>query len=239
MLNQLKPLNYYDIFGLDRGASTQEVNARYEQLKQIYESSHFFMRGLMNEKELYIYNILLDHIVRIIGNPELRKEYDMEIHERTTELKSSFPETFDIQEIVRRYEKNLNKTIKTPVPHDVYGRETPVERPNTTVDSYQLQKTLEQLAESKITGENIKQIREAAGISLQALSDKTRISRFILSAIEQEDFKGLPAAIYVRGFLENLCRTLRIPSDYKSKIVSEYMERMKAASMKPNSITEE
>lgn len=50
-------------------------------------------------------------------------------------------------------------------------------------------------------GKRLKQIRESKGISLEEISQKTRIRLAYLEAIEADDFEVLPSKIQTRGFL--------------------------------------
>ena len=80
-------------------------------------------------------------------------------------------------------------------------------------------------AETEWSGSFLKKVREAKKISLEDLSDYTRISRIYLHAIEQEDFQKLPAVVYVRGFLQQIAKRLKLPAEPLSL---HYLERYKA-----------
>lgn len=51
-------------------------------------------------------------------------------------------------------------------------------------------------------GKYLQQERERKGLSLEAVSQATRISPKNLEAIEKDDFASLPAPIFIRGFLK-------------------------------------
>ena len=75
-------------------------------------------------------------------------------------------------------------------------------------------------------GSSLRRIRESKRITLEDLADHTRISKAYLMAIEEETFQKLPALVYVRGFLQQICRRLKLPTDI---VVNKYIERLKAA----------
>jgi len=54
---------------------------------------------------------------------------------------------------------------------------------------------------TEFTGEFLRHTREAKGISLEALSHRTRIRRQLLEALEAERFAELPQRVFVRGFI--------------------------------------
>jgi flagellar biosynthesis protein FlhG len=80
--------------------------------------------------------------------------------------------------------------------------------------------------EQEWSGASIRRIREAKRISLEDLSDYTRISRAYLGALEEEDYNRLPAGVYVRGFLQQVAKRLKLPVD---RLVPLYVARMKTA----------
>lgn len=63
---------------------------------------------------------------------------------------------------------------------------------------------------SETPGKMIRGAREARGMSLRELAAATRIPRTSLSHIEDDAFDELPAEVFVRGFLRNAARELRL-----------------------------
>jgi cytoskeletal protein RodZ len=55
-------------------------------------------------------------------------------------------------------------------------------------------------------GEQLKQVRIAAGLSLEAVSQETRINLPILNSIEAGNYENWPEPAFIRGFIENVCR---------------------------------
>ncbi len=73
------------------------------------------------------------------------------------------------------------------------------------------------------TGEQIRRIREARDFPMERLVEITRIRRSYLNALEMDDFAKLPAPVFVRGFLQQVARELKIPAD---RLVPSYLERL-------------
>ncbi|OWY37770.1 XRE family transcriptional regulator [Xenophilus sp. AP218F] len=57
-------------------------------------------------------------------------------------------------------------------------------------------------------GARLKAAREAADMSLGEVADRLKLSMRQLSAIESDDFKSLPGATFVRGFVRNYAKFL-------------------------------
>jgi len=76
------------------------------------------------------------------------------------------------------------------------------------------------------SGEVLRQIREARGISLQQISERTKVTRHHIENIEADRFELLPAAVYLRGILLSIARELRLDGQ---KVARSYLERVTAA----------
>lgn len=76
------------------------------------------------------------------------------------------------------------------------------------------------------TGAMLRQVREARGLTLPQLSERTKVTRHHLENIEGDRFKALPAAVYLRGILMSLARELRLDGQ---RVARSYLERLAAA----------
>jgi cytoskeletal protein RodZ len=68
-------------------------------------------------------------------------------------------------------------------------------------------------------GEELRRERELRGISLKEIADATKIGKRYLEAIEKNDFKTLPAAVFTRGFVREYARYLGLNAE---DLVSRY-----------------
>ena len=59
-------------------------------------------------------------------------------------------------------------------------------------------------------GQYLRSARESLGIDLRDAAQQTRISHIYLQALENEDFSKLPGEVFVKGFLKNYGRFLRL-----------------------------
>ena len=70
-------------------------------------------------------------------------------------------------------------------------------------------------------GTFLKQMREAQGLSIADVAERTKIGSFQLQGIEAQRFDVLPAPVYLRGFLKEFARVVEI-SEVES-LVDSYM----------------
>jgi len=101
----------------------------------------------------------------------------------------------------------------------------PIEsRSSTPVLDLELSKEIE--AEKEWRGQFLRKIRDAYKMSLEEMSGITKISKHYIQAIEEENFARLPAPVYVRGFVSQMAKQLKLPAD---RVASAYLARFNQA----------
>ncbi|PIE06097.1 MAG: hypothetical protein CSA75_01335 [Sorangium cellulosum] len=95
-----------------------------------------------------------------------------------------------------------------------------------TPDQLMLQAELarEVHAETEFTGELLRKVRESQGIDLAEIANSTKITVAHLDALEEERYDELPAQVYVRGFVQQLARHLKLDP---AQVVKTYLRRMR------------
>jgi flagellar biosynthesis protein FlhG len=78
--------------------------------------------------------------------------------------------------------------------------------------------------ETQFTGALLKKAREALGVEIQDIAAITKISPMHLRAIEAEDAQALPAPVYVRGFLQQIAKALRLDP---TQVTKTYLKRVR------------
>jgi Helix-turn-helix domain len=76
-------------------------------------------------------------------------------------------------------------------------------------------------------GSSLRRARERAGISLQEIARHTKLGTAQLASIEAERFDQLPAAVYLRGFVEQYAALVGLPEP--RKIAAFYLARCSGA----------
>ncbi len=88
-------------------------------------------------------------------------------------------------------------------------------------------------ADTEFTGSLLRKVRESRGVELVEISQRTKISRTHLAAIEEEEFEALPALVYVRGFVNELAKYLRLDPPQVQRSFLRRMREGLAARGKP------
>jgi flagellar biosynthesis protein FlhG len=80
-------------------------------------------------------------------------------------------------------------------------------------------------ANAEVTGAFLKKVREIRGLELGDISQRTKISERYLRALEDEQFADMPAAVYVRGYVTEYARALRLDPQ---RAAESYLARYRA-----------
>ena len=86
-----------------------------------------------------------------------------------------------------------------------------------------------------MTGAFLRKVRETRGIELGDISQRTKISERYLRALEEERFADMPAAVYVRGYVTEYARALRIDAAARRRELPDALPRQ-AAQGRPRSV---
>jgi curved DNA-binding protein CbpA len=138
----------------------------------------------------------------------------------TTDFQGSFEGT-------KEFDRGEFRTSETPASMPPAPRpQPPATPPRMKNENPEAELQREIGTEVEWRGSFLRHVREAQNISVEEMSAQTKLSKTYIIAIEEENYKKLPAPVFVRGFLVQIARILKLPSD---KILASYLERFKAA----------
>jgi flagellar biosynthesis protein FlhG len=110
---------------------------------------------------------------------------------------------------VRRRAYDLSTFPDEPVPESLSARAS---RPALAAEELMLRSELlrELGPETEYSGALLRKVRESMGIEVAEIAARTKIAKAHLLAIEEENFSALPAIVYVRGFVSELAKFLKL-----------------------------
>ena len=234
---KISPFNYYEWFDLDRGCSAFDITSQYEKLKKLYVGDNPLLRNIYGDSDLFILNALIDTIFKELNDAEIRREYDMDIISHLVSLETSFPDIFIIGEVIKKYNRVKKKEVL--VKKDVFGRSAEkkvVVSPDS--DFADANEIFNKYRDLPVTGDMLRKIREEAGISYELIISRTKISNMVLDAIENDKYAQQPADLYVKNFVQQYCKTLKLNDENTQLIASGYL-KSKNAQTSPVSFPDE
>jgi flagellar biosynthesis protein FlhG len=123
---------------------------------------------------------------------------------------------------VRRRAYDLSMFPEPDHPHTAHS----IPRPALAAEQLMLQSELarEIGPDTEFTGLLLRKVRESQGIEIAEISSRTKISKSHLVALEEETYDHLPAIVYVRGFVTELAKYLRLDV---AQVQRTYLRRMR------------
>jgi flagellar biosynthesis protein FlhG len=152
-------------------------------------------RGYKRIKEMYAQGSVAT--ASLFTEPELKT------------LRTKLDEAYDtLLDPVRRRAYDLS-TFPEPEPEP---RSVLPPRPAMVAERSMLQNELvrEIGPDTEFTGPLLRKVRQSQGVELKEISLRTKIATSHLAAIEEEQFEALPAIVYVRGFIHELAKFLKL-----------------------------
>ena len=240
----------YDLLEVSFDATPQEIQKSYLRLKSAYGKDSIAVYSLMDADDSEQILDQIEDAYKILSNSKKRSEYDHRIfgkpetpfetgsedaaHQKTHPRKvisinrvPPMEDSLSDEELLTppSTDYDFGSSRETPVDsavNDPFPRFLPIKRSSTkdTPPPIDLEDKITQETEWK--GSFLQEIREKNKLSIEELSEHTKISKTYLRAIEEENFDKLPAAVYLRGFVIQIAKKLNLPYE---KVAAAYIAR--------------
>lgn len=176
--------SHYELLEVAPTASFEDIRRANRRIRDIYGAESIAISGLYDPASLEAVHRRLDLAYTTLMDAAKRKDYDMEL----------FPD-------------GVPMPVSPPMPSDVHALRAAakVDDPATIAVRPPMP---EISAHTEFSGPLLRQVREAVGIELREIAEKSKIGMAYLVALESEEWSKLPAPVYVRGFLAEYARAL-------------------------------
>jgi curved DNA-binding protein CbpA len=239
MSNFRQGTNYYDILEVPVDAPQNEIHQAYQRAKATYSTDNPALYSMFTKEEAKELTRLIEEAYTVLGNHAQRKAYDQTLHaqgsgphrmpQTQTQAQTQAapkPEPVEVNVeasaagggdafIVRKRE-----TAKAALPQGT-GR--------TALSTYKIKDDFEKeiATREEWDGALLKRVREYKAVTLEQVSEATRVSKTYLGAVEADDYAKLPAPVFVRGFVVQMSRILGLN---ENKVANSYIKLLKAKS---------
>ena len=200
--------NYYEILEVPTDADPDIIYQAYLRQKQTYAQDNLAVYSLLSKDECDRFLNLVEEAFEIIGDSEKRQKYDYARGLNQDKTKTLY---------------SNQKTEKNPAPERKISKL--VARKKFDLE-FSVDQDLEKEIECTVdfTGPFLKRIREYKQVDIPRLAEMTKISKTYLNNIEEENFPGLPAPVYIRGFVYQYAKCLKLNPDL---VATSYTKRLK------------
>lgn len=236
-------VSHYAALEIPSDASPQEIKSAYLRAKHLYRKENQGLYGMYDQDAMKDILQKIEVAFSVLSDPETRKEYDSKLS--TTQDRKVMPESSQKREAD---EENLDDLLINP-PRTDFTPPSPIPLPKSTqqaaktVDSFlssektdasidlsrpetlmsKVKSSAESGSDEYGRGMFIRKTRETRRISLDDLSSQTKISKNYLKSLEEEDYGKLPAPVFVRGFLVQISKILKLDSE---RLANIYLQKM-------------
>lgn len=200
--------SHYELLEVPPTASFEDIRRANRRIRDVYGAESIAISGLYDPASLEAVHRRLDLAYTSLMDAAKRKEYDLEL----------FPDGVPMP------------VTPPPSSFDGGGARPPakVDDPATIVIRPPMPDVSPQ---TEFSGPLLRQIREAVGVELREIAERSKIGMSYLHALEGEVFAKLPAAVYVRGFLAEYARALGLDPE---RVKQTYLQRYRAVRPSPD-----
>jgi curved DNA-binding protein CbpA len=181
---------YFEVLEIPIDCPQHEITKAYERAKLTYSSDNPALYTVFSGEEIKEIQHMIEEAYAILGNANYRLKYIERLSSEDTK-----PEDLTFKAIVGNYVMPTVQKNKTVVKAN-----------------YQINHTMEEAirSEKNCDGSYFKKIREYKNISIEKMSEITRVSSTYLNALETNNYRSLPAPVFVRGFVVQVARVLGV-----------------------------
>ena len=199
-MSALDEPTHYDVLDVSREADGREVERAYAMARATYAEDSLATYSLYDEEGVRELRERIELAYRVLSDPEARRHYDA-----TLACAPAAPRAPSI-------EVRLAEEREPPRPElraEVEGFEDPADEDGS----------------AEFSGARLRRARLRRGLELQQIAEITKITPRYLHYLEEEYFSGLPAPVYVRGFVSGYARCLGLDP---KRVTGSYMQRFLA-----------
>ncbi len=206
MTSPIHQQSYYELLEVTTSASLDEIQKAYSRTKKLYSLDRPALYSMFSKEEAQELLHLIETAYQTLSHKMRRLNYDLEL--KNNSLNISNHSIHSMKAI------SFTAMQKEGVLPKGFAR--------SKVSVYEVVPQTEEWISNEIVfdGSFLQKVRMYKNIDLEKMSQVTCISRSYLAAIESNDFEALPAAVFVRGFIIQICKTLHLNSE---KMANTYM----------------
>jgi curved DNA-binding protein CbpA len=185
--------DHYEVLGIAPTASVEQVEQAYRFAADMYSEAALATYSLLEPREIGEMRARIERAYEVLRDPFRRREYDQGQGGESQTPLLPFPAS--------------PSTFQQPPPAPTPGP---------------LHCAQDVLADP-VTGGDLKRYRESKGIRLRDIAARSKVGVRYLEYIEADRYPDLPAAVYLRSFLQEYARAVGLEP---RKTADSYMSRL-------------
>lgn len=211
-MKKFEDLSYYEILEIPVQASSYEIREAYKEALSIYTEDSLTTYSLFadDERDKILEKVeeafltLIDEVKRADYDKMLVDSGKLEEEILLGKRQGKTAQLFPSNKVT--YSNAVSNMVKKKI------EEKDVEDMARRIQS-----------EERISGSDLKRLREAIGIRQEEVFEITRITVSVLDAIENDHLDSLPPLIYLKNFLKQYAEILQLDSE---KVIKGYTKNV-------------
>jgi hypothetical protein len=217
----LSEQNYYDALDVSSDATLQEIERAYWIARSTYQTDSVATYSLFSDQENAEILRRVEEAYAVLSDARMRREYDARLRRESSG--ESTPARLAPPPRIREPEAAPEPPVEVEPVAEVASLQPPVRlKPRVTIEP-SLDENLDP-DDGVFDGPVLRRIRMSRGVELEEICGVTKISELYLQFLEENRYHDLPAAVYVRGFVKEYAKCLRLDP---LQVANTYMERFR------------
>lgn len=201
-MKSFSELDHYELLELSRESDVQEVERAYRLALATFADDSLATYSVYADDEAEALRERVELAYQVLSDPEQRAGYDR-LLSSGVDADAIAAEAIDI-------------TLDLDAPA--------VPRPEALPAIEEFEEALDE-GDAPYDGARLRRNRLQRGVDLEEIARITKVNPMYLRFIEEDRFEGLPAHVYVRGFVTAYARCLGLDP---TRVVGDYMDRIDA-----------
>ncbi|BBO70403.1 hypothetical protein DSCA_43330 [Desulfosarcina alkanivorans] len=207
--------NYYQILQVSPNAGADEIRHAFREAVAIYEENSVATYSLFSTEQREALLQAIESAFDTLSNEKKRVDYNQMLID-TGQVDAAI------------FSRQVQRKMAAGSAPPGTSRETSLSQwVHKKASEPEIRQRIEAiLSRERLSGIDLKQLREAYGIERHEIYAITKISSATLKRIEADQYEDLPAEIYVKQFLKTYAELLHIDPRH---VVDSYLKRMTRA----------
>ena len=203
-MRPLRQQNFYELLEVPPDATLQEIARAYKIARATYQPSSTATYSVFSDEENGEILRRIEEGYVVLSDARLRREYDARLGRERSDAER---------------QPDRPETPAAPPPNAArvaYALRSPE-------SDLELEASIEP-EDGVFDGAVLRRIRLSRGVEIEEISELTKISQTYLRFMEEDRYHDLPAPVYIRGFLREYAKCLRLDP---RRVTESYLERLR------------
>jgi curved DNA-binding protein CbpA len=215
-MKRLMEQNFYELLGIEFDVSPFEISHAYKENYQLYHEDSLASYSLFSREEREEILARLDEAYATLIDEKKRSRYDQSLIECGI-LKEGMKSQEGRKTIglISDSKVSTNNRILTNRILTIRSELKAMVSSNPVIQ--------EILTQTALRGKDLKRIRGELGVSLEIITEMTKVRMIFLRAIEEDEYEKAPSRMVLKSYVKAYAQSIGLDGDL---VASRYLNRM-------------